>query len=888
MAAFLRTILSRIAASFHAHRSDDEFEEETRAHLAMLVDRFTRLGMNPEEAEHAAKLQFGGVAQIKEGLRERRILPHLDALLRDAHYAFRQLRRAPAFTIAAILTLTVGIGANAAIFAVVNAVVFRPLPYPQADRLVSFQSIYSRGVPRPTNLSYPTFFDFRSNQSVFEHFVCYRDSQFVLSGSENALHVDGEIVSWDLFSLLRVQPELGRGFLPAEEKPGEHVVILSHELWQSQFGGDRNVMNRAITLNGGQYTVIGVAPPDFRFPPDNPSIQLWTTAAVDAVVSPQFQPLTAQRGARVLDVIARLKDEITVDQARAQMDSIAAALAKQYPDHNKNIATTYIVPALDRLIGNIRKPMLILLVAVFLVLLIACANIANLVLARSVEREREFALRAAIGASRQTVIWQILTESLMLALLGSLTGLAFAWASLRLMLPLAAKYIPRISQANLDARVLAFSIGLTVVTSILFSFAPALRIAKVDLVASLKEGTRSIATGVIGVRSLLVIGQITFGLVLLSGASFLIASFLYLERRDPGFDADDLLTFSLDLPAQYKTSQQIAFSDQLRENLRSLPGVRAVATGIPLPLTGNQMTVAFDIQARPSPPSERPHSNMAIVTPGFFSTMAIRLLQGRDFTERDDAASAPVLIVNQAFARRFFLGEEVIGKRIQPGAINGNSGPVMREIVGVVADAKQSALSAEFEPIYYFPYKQLSWTIGTIVLRTSVPPRTLEPAVRAMVASLDQRAPVYQVRTMDELSSLAIAPPRFLMLLLSSFAGVALLLTAVGLYGIMAYSVSNRTREIGIRIALGAARATVASMVLKQALRLVLVGVVAGAVGAIAVGYLMKPILFGVNPHSPLLLLLACFGMVLTGVISAYLPAQRAASVDPMQALRAE
>jgi putative ABC transport system permease protein len=491
----LRALLSRAWGTLRWRRLDQDLEEEVQEHLDMLVERFTHQGMSPEEARYAARRQFGGVTQLKEDLHERRSLPQIEILWRDVRYAFRQLWNAPAFTLAAVLTLALGIGANTAVFAVVDAVVMRPLPFPEPNRLVSVQSWVTRGTPHPEVFSYPNFFDFRASNRVFEHLVCYRDSEFSIAGTTQPIHVDGEIVSWDVFSVLRVQPELGRGFLPDEEKPGVHVAILGHELWQSQFGAARSIIGRSIPINGKPFTVVGIAPTGFHFPVNNPSIQLWTTLAEDATAS-EFDPLTTQRGARTLNVIGRLRNGVSIDQAHAQMDSIAAALAVRYPDENKNRASTYVRLELERLIGDTRKPMFILLGAVFLVLLIACANIANLVLARSVEREPELAVRAAIGASRLTVVRQLLTESLALAFIGSLAGVLLALACLRLFLPLVGDSVPRIAQATIDGRVLAFSIALAVFTSVLFSLAPAFQVAKVDLVNSLKEGLiRTVESG---------------------------------------------------------------------------------------------------------------------------------------------------------------------------------------------------------------------------------------------------------------------------------------------------------------------------------------------------------------------------------------------------------
>jgi putative ABC transport system permease protein len=709
----LRAALSRVLATFRRRRLDDELNEEVRLHIEMLAERFIGRGMDPAEAYYAARRQFGGVTQMKEDLRERRALPPLDVLVQDVRHAFRQLRKARAFTASAALTLALGIGATTAVFAVLDAVVLRPLPYAQPDRLMAVNSMDRRGTPHPNPISYPNFFDFRSQNRAFSHLVSYRDSRFTLTDTRPAIQVIGQIVSWDLFPLLGVQPELGRGFLPEEEKPGTHVVVLSHALWKSRFGGDRGILGHPVRINGRAYTVVGIAPPDFQFPLEIPGVQLWTSLSEDATVF-EFTPLSEQRDARVLDAIGRLKPGITAEQARAQMDQVAGGLARLYPDANKNVATTQVKPELERLTGSSRKPLWILLGAVALVLLIACANVANLLLARSTGRVREFALRMALGASRAAVVRQLLIESLALGLIGCAGGVLLALAALRAVLPLAGDSIPRLSQAGINGPVLMFSTLAALVTSVLFSTAPAMRAAGTDPAGRLKDGARGIALGHNRLRNILVVVQVALGLMLLVGAESLMGSFLHLARRDPGFRADHLLTFGIGMPdTHYTTAATVRFSDRLRERLREIPGVQAVATGFPLPLEGEEMSVSFDIEKRPVPPPERPTSLISIVTPGFFSTLGIALRQGRDFTERDDAAAPRVLVVNEAFARKFFPGEEALGKRIMPGATNGKEEMQMREIVGIVENARQDALGVEPDPIYYFPYKQLSWDIGT-------------------------------------------------------------------------------------------------------------------------------------------------------------------------------
>lgn len=886
----LRPLLSRIASTLHRRRVEQEFEQEIESHLRLLAERFMRQGMSEDEAMQAARRQFGGVTQMKEELRDRRALPPWDLLLRDIRHAFRQLRKARAFTASAALTLALGIGVSTAVFAVLNAVVLRPLPYPQPDRLMAFRLMDRRGVPHPTNFSYPTFFDFRRQNRAFEQLVSYRDNRFTLTDSLPAIQVAGQVVSWNLFPLLGVSVERGRPFRADDERPGTHVVVLSHELWVSRFGADSQIPGKQIHINGRLYTVAGVTPPGFHFPVDDPAAELWTTLADDAAIS-EFTPLTEQRGARVLDVIGRLRPGVTPRQAEAQMDQVAAALAAQYPDENKNTPTTLVVPELQRLTGGSAGPLWILLGAVGLVLLIGCANVVNLLLVRSIERAREFALRTALGASRRALLQQLFAESLFIGLLGSAGGVLLAGLAVRGILSMAGDSIPiaRFSESGLDFRVLMFAILTAIATTVLFSLAPAAHVLRVDPAGALKESAANIARGRHGLRNALVVVQISCGLVLLVGAELLIANLASLLRRDPGFQPDHLLTFEIGLSeTRYNTASSVAFCDRLLERLRAIPGVRGAATGTPLPLEGDQMSVSFDIEERPLPPADRQHSDMSIVTPGFFAVMGIPVIEGRDFTERDDTNAPRVVIVNEAFARKYFPGEDALGKRIEPGATNGKEGMRMREIVGVVRNAKQVSFTADPDAIYYFPYKQLSWGIGTIVLRTAVPPDQVQRAARAALTGLDHEAPMYRIQTGEERAATAVTGPRFLTVLMASFAAIALLLTIVGLYGVLSYTVARRRREIGVRIAMGAGRREVLSMVLRDAVRLLVPGLLLGTAGAAGAERLLAGLTFGVHPGDPVFLLMACGVMALTSLAAAYAPALRAVSVDPMQALRVE
>ena len=874
-----RVWLSRIRATFHKRQLDDESDEELRAHLDMLQQRFVRRGMEPKEAFYAARRQFGGVTQVRQDLRRRRVLPLVDVLLQDIRHASRRLGRSKRFTACAALTLALGVGATTAVFAVLDTVVLKPLPYAEPDRLVAFRSLDRRG-SRPTTLSYPNFLDFRRENRVFEHLVSYRDAQFTLTDSLPAVSVTGEIVSWDLFEMLGIQPALGRGFRPDEEQPGTHVAVLSHTLWTNRFGGNREMLGKAIPIDGVPFTVIGVAPEGFQFPIDVPAVQLWRTSS-DESTAPN------QRGARMLDVVGRLKPDVSVEQARTQMDLVAAALAKQYPDSNANFATTWMQPESQRVTGLVETPVFILFGAVTLVLLIACANVSSLLLARSVEQVREFSLQVALGASRVALVRQLLVENATLGMLGTVGGVLLAIGILRAILPLAGDRIPRLAETSVDGRILAFSVVLAVLTSVVAGLVPALQAATTDPVDGLKASAPSIAPGHDRFRSALVVGQIALGLVLLVSANLLIASFLNLMRREPGFRRDHLLTFDIGLPQnQYAVPEQVAFSDRLLERMKAIPGVQAAATGTPLPLQGHEMTIAFDIEARPAAVSDRPRSDVAIVSPGYFAAMGIPVLLGRAFGERDDARALPVVVVNQAFARRYFPGQDVIGKRIRPGV--GTSPALMREIVGVVGDAKQAVLGTDSDPIYYVPYKQLPWRIGTIVLRTAVPPFDVAPAAREALASLERRASMSRIRTGEGLSAVALAPARLVTVLMGGFAALALLLTVAGLYGVLSYMVVRRRREIGVRTALGAGRREVIAIVWRRAALLVTMGLIVGSAGGAGVGRLFGNLLNGIPAGIPTVLAVACSVMAIAGSMAALVPAAQAASVDPIETLRSE
>jgi predicted permease len=809
-------------------------------------------------------------------------------LVEDLRYAFRQMTKSPGFAAVAIITLALGIGANTAVFSVIDAVMLRPLLYDKPERLINAQSAGTEN-PAASSLSYPDFFDWRSQNRTLEHLVSYHDTPFTLTGLARPVHVGGEVVSWDLLPALGVNPEVGRGFTADEEKPGTKVVLISHALWVEQFAADKSIVGRTIKLSGNLYTVVGVMPPSFRFPMTVPQTGVWTTLALDDDPSDP-RPMTKVRGAHFLNTIGRMKPGVTVAQVDQDLKHIAGNLAKQYPDSNLRHDSARVKTELAALIGDTRTALTVVLGAVALVLLIACANIANLLLARMRERRREIAMRAALGAGRKRIIRQLLVESLVLSIVGGLSGCALAYAATPAMLSLIGDSVPRAANAGVDVRVLSFAVLLSFLAGLIFGIVPAITASKTELVTSLKQGGRTETSHRDWLRSSLVVAQIALGLVLTAGAGLLITSFVNLRHTDHGFNPDHLLTFNFELTdAQYKQKRPQFYRDYF-EKVRAIPGVQSAGGVMVLPMTNDEVDITFEDPEHPVPKANQPYADLTPVSPGYFSVMEIPLLDGRDFTERDDPNSSQVMMVNQAFAQKFFPGESVIGKKLKPGAGNGDpKGPPWREIVGVVGNIRLSATQREMRPAMYLPAAQMSsWCCLYTVVRTSLDPRSLEPTMRQLVSSLDADVPLTDIHTMNELMFSELSQPRFAMVLLGSFAGLAIVLTIVGLYGVMMYSVARRTREIGVRMALGAQRGVVLKMVLRDAAILLIVGVTVGLVASLSSASVLQSMLYGTGSRNPFVLVMVCIGIALAGLIAAYIPAFRAASIEPMQALRSE
>jgi putative ABC transport system permease protein len=875
---------------FHRSRIEHEMDEEFRLHLASRAADLERQGVPKAEAERQARIEFGGYQNYKEECRETLGTRLLEELWQDIRYGLRQLRRNPGFTIVAVLTLALGIGANTAIFSAVDAVLLRPLPFSQPERLVSVLSVQ---IPRGNGreASYPDFLDWRARSHAFDQMAVYRTENFTLKSGGEPAHISGAVVSADLFSLLGVTPRLGRTFLRGDDVPGSvngtDAVILSYGFWQARFGSDQHVVGRALNLDGRAFTVVGVAPPGFQFPIRGEPIDLWATIAVD--MPSGGNGMATERGAHYLDVIARLKPKVTFAQAQAEMNSIVGTLNEQYPNIHPRAAR--VVPELDGLAGPARPGLLILLAAVGCLLLIACANVANLLLARATARRREMFIRAALGAGRGRVIRQVLTESILLSLLGGLVGLLLGLRGVNLLVRIVPADIPRLAQASLDGRVLVFVTAVSALTAFLFGLAPALAGSKFDLVGSLKESGQGHSLRLHQTRThgALVIGEVAMALVLLASAGLLIRSFISLASADPGFDAHHVLTLRLDSPPHYSHAQQPQFFSDVLGRVRSLPGVRSVSGVFGLPFSEVDARTGFAIEGQPVAEANRPQTAYVAVEPHYFRTLGIPLEKGRDFTAHDDLASAPVAIINETLARRYFPHQDPIGQRIQPGISNGyGKKQPLREIVGVVGDVKLHDLAASAGPQCYVPSAQSPLGLLTVVVRTDGDPLSLAPAVRSVVASANKEVTVYNVATLQQLISRSVAAPRFLTLFLGMFASLAVLLAAVGLYGLVSYSVSLRTRELGIRMALGAEKRDVVRMVIGQGLRLTLIGVAIGVAGALALTRFLSSLLYGVKPTDPLTFIAVSLILIAVALVACYIPARRAAKVDPMVALRYE
>jgi putative ABC transport system permease protein len=817
----------------------------------------------------------------------------------DIRFAFRQLTKNPGFTLIAVLTLALGIGANTAIFSVVNAVLLKPLPFPAPEELVAIGTIdlsETASPPSLYSLGFPDFADLREQNRSFSSMAVYRDRVVALVDEKGAQSVRGEKVSGEFFDVLGIKPILGRGFTRADEQagggPGGLKVVLSYGFWQGHFNRAEDVIGRVLMLDGGPNTVIGVMPEGFQFPIQTDPLELYTTIAEDASTADGSTPKTEQRGDHWVQGIGRVKTGLPLAQANAELRAIAAALEKKYPETNTK-GSAGSKPLRDEMVGDVRTALYVLFGAVACLLLIANANVANLMLARASVRGREIALRAALGASRGRIIRQLLTESVLLAGLGGLLGLLIAQWGTEALVAAVPQNIPRVSAIQLDGTVLGFTLLLSLGTGIIFGLVPAWQASHVDLNTALKSGTRGAGggEGKHRARNTLVMAEVALALILLICASLLIQSFARLGRVKTGMRTERLFTARIGLPvADYPQPEKIvAFFDQLMPRLRAIPGVESVTTVWPLPLSGSNNVSSFDIEEHPMPEGQQPNSPMRIVGSDYFKTMGIPIREGRGFEETDQLKTLPVVVVNEQFVQKFFPGQNAVGKRINPGWAIADEKSAMRTIVGVVGNVKHRTLDMEFTPEVYLCASQIPMDSMSIVARTSISnPAGITSAVRKELAEVDRNIPLVRVRLYEEYLARALARPRFNAMLLSIFAGTALVLTAIGIYGVMAYSVAQRTNEIGIRIALGAAKSSIFKLVVGQAMTLVAISIVIGLAGAFAATRLLKSLLFGVGASDPVTFAVIVLLVSLVAFLAAWLPARRAAQVDPIIALRTE
>jgi predicted permease len=891
----MRRFFARVANLFRGRTVDRELTREIEAHLALLQEEFERRGSAPEEAKYAARRTYGGVEQAKELHREARSFIWIEHLVKDVRYGARSLLRTPGFTLVAVTALAVGIGADTAIFSVVNSVLLRPLAYKDPDRLVT---LLHHGTGPVSTANY---IDWRDQSRSFEamgaaDYWSPNLASLSPSDSKPAEHLHGLKVTQNLLPLLGVEPLLGRIFVPGEDQLGsDHEVILSYRLWLRRFNRDANLLGKAITLDGEAYTVVGVMPPSFHFAP------FWATHT-ELWVPNAFGDGIHDRGGNHLRVFARLKPGVSLAQARAEMATITGRLEKQYTATNRSV---YLTPLKENVVGKIERPLLLLLGAVGFVLLIACANVAHMLLARTADRQKEIAVRTAMGADRLRMIAQFLTENLLLAAVGASMGLLLAVAGTKALVALSPAYIPHVETVTIDHYVLLFLLAVTVLTALVFGLTPAMHAAAGNLSDALKEGGRGDSDGIRRnrLRSFLVASEFALAFVLLIGAGLMIRSFFVLQSVDPGFNPHNVLSMVVSVAGTEEAGphRRAIFYRELLQKIRSLPGVNSAGAINHLPLAGDMWDRAFRIEGRPKPrPGEWPDAVYRIVMPGYFQTMQLPLRRGRAITDHDGTRAPGVVVINERAAREYWPGEDPVGKRIAFDDEK-NSQQTWLTVVGVVANAKQIDWASVPYPEFYIAALQNPDFLGergtgigahmtyiTLVVRGNGNPADVASAVKQTVWSFDRNLAISDVFTMERVIADATAQPRFEMLLLGLFGAVALLLAAVGIYGVMSYSVSRRTREIGIRMALGASRADVLRMIGLQAVGQALVGMLAGVAGAILLSKLMARMLYGVQPTDPVTFAGVAIVLGLATLLATLVPARRATRIEPMMALRNE
>ncbi|HWN98896.1 MAG TPA: ABC transporter permease [Blastocatellia bacterium] len=874
-----RSLLSNV---FHREHAERELDEEMSAHLDLLIDEKIAAGLSVQEARRNALIEFGGLAQVKEQVRDVRMGALIEQVWLDAGYAVRILLKNPSFTALVVITLALGIGVNTAIFSLVDGILLRPLPFERPDRLVRLvQSQSQLGLPL-WNLSQATFTALRDNNThSLEAIAAYSTSGANLTGGGDPERVSVGNVSADFFKVLGVQPLLGRTFRAGEDTPGNNgVCVISFGFWQRQFGGDPNMIGRSLNLNSIATEVIGVMPAGFSFP--RPETEIWVPLAINPTrTAPYF-----------LRAIARLAPGVLPSDAEAETTEGLWDYARKHPDTSEarvpldkgSALKTVVTPLKDAMVGATQKPLLILLGAVGLVLLIACANIANLLLARATSRVKELAVRFALGASPSRVARQLLTESLVLSVIGAAGGVLLAWLGVRMLDRLPIEGIPRIEGVALDARVLTFTAGLAVLTGLLFGLMPALRAYRMGMVAAMHEGGRGSSSSHRANRAL-VAAQFALSFVLLIGAGLLLKSLHHLESVSLGFNPDRLLTMLISLPARKyaKPEQTVQFYQSLMERMSGMPGIRSAAITSGLPFTSGGNTDNFIVEGHPPDTAEGVQAQLVSMAPGHLQVMEIPLLRGRDFLETDNADSQSVAIVDETLARMYWPDGDALGKRVET-----TGDMTWLTIVGVVGGIKEVGLAEELQPHIYVPLAQGPTLQAQLAVRTDGPFNTLIGAIRSEVSEVDPEIPVYSIRAMNDVIGRTLNSQRLTNILLTAFSVLALLLAAVGIYGTMALYVASRKKEFGIRLALGAPQAVLLRLVLREGMVLIATGVAIGIAGAAAMSRAIESLLFEVSPTDPAVLIAVPLLLVLVALAACFVPARRASRIDPMIALRVE
>jgi putative ABC transport system permease protein len=808
-------------------------------------------------------------------------------ILQDIRYALRMLLKRPGFAGIVVLTLALGIGANTTIFSAIDAVLLNPLPYKDPERLMVVWETNKQLGPElwdRNEVTIGNFRDWRSRNQVFEQLGSLFYTDMILTGAGEPERIKSCVVTTNFFQALGVQPLLGRSFLPEAETPGSpFTVIISHQLWQRLFNSDTSVINKSLTLNGHTVALIGVMPPAFE-------LQFPTRVHVDMWVPMIIGEGDLDRSNSFLYALGRLKKGVSREQAQSEMDLIASQLQQQYPETNAERGVR-VVPLHKQVVGKVESYLYMLFAAVGFLLLIACANVAGLVLVRVTARHREVAIRMAVGASRWRLVRQLLTESVILSVLSGLLGLLFAYGGVKLLLALTPSEVPRLHEIGLHVPVFLWTLAISIVTGVLFGLAPAIQASSPDLNTALKEnsGRNPGSFQGSGLRNLLVVSEVAVALLLLVGAGLMTKSFFRLQQVDPGFEATNVVSMNIALPtSKYRQQQVNIFYDQLIERVKNLPGVKAVAGIDPLPLSNNNVSSRFVVEGAPLVAlADRPNAGIRVVTPDYFQTMSIPSLKGRSFTEQDRDNTAKVIIVNEALASRYWPNGDAIGKRL--GFFEDDPGKqVWREIVGVVGNVRHKALEIEVTAEVYFPYKQLPRNFMNLVVRSASDPSSMVPAIRNQVLSVDKDQPVSDIMTMDQRVARSVASTRFVMSLLGAFSLLALGLAAVGIYGVMAYLVTQRTQEIGVRMALGAQKRDVLKLVVGRGMALAVMGIAIGLVASLALTRLMRSLLFEVTPTDWLTFVITSLVLLTVALLACYIPARRAAKVDPLVALRYE